>query len=376
MDVSGVGGTGTITFMLTWSCDIRCEHCCQDHRRDFLPAARVIEVVKALHADGLVTRLSLTGGEPFIRYDDLVQITRQAACLRVPSAIVTNALWCHSEEVARHKLGQLSANGLDLLVVSYDSYHAAFVPMARVTHLLSVAAILGIETIVYATIGDAEARSETERLISELTRRTGVRVVRRRLVPVGYARNCEAPSLAVPFHELDTACPIRQLCTVWPDGRVFPCCTAGTHPNLCVGNLRTDPIREIVVRLRTSLLLRTIWQEGPGAVMAQLPDATRARLLRRRYVSACHLCYAVMDEQGTSDVPAHISQQDDVLVGRIVRDAALASQSQRLSSKPKFPVRIRTIVDGAMLPVVNGGTESCGRAIHGARETVGCEYGE
>lgn len=319
-------GSGQLSLQLTWSCDIACAHCCQDHVKLRLGAELGRRVISGFHQLGLVTRLGFTGGEPFVVYSDLCELARHAAGLGLPFGLVTNGRWATTPARTREKLRPLVETGLDILAVSYDSYHAEFVPPDRVVSLAEIAQEAGVHCLLYVSLGAGPEKEETERLVEGIVERCSIEVRRRPVVPVGHARG-RGHDFGFPLATLDASCPIRELCTVWPTGEVLPCGSAGAHARLAVGNVRHEPVEVIAGRLKSSPLHRIIHEEGLLGIVLRLPPERQEKLLKARFVSPCHLCHSLLADP---EIAAAIDAMEAERFGPVetaLRESALRYRS-------------------------------------------------
>lgn len=327
--------TGQLTLQLTWSCDIRCRHCCQEHLNIHLPTEDARRAIESFNQLDLMTRVGFTGGEPFLRYRDLVALAELCSDLGLPFGVVTNGRWCRSRALGATRIAQLASLGLDMVVVSYDAYHADYVPISNVTSLIREAQSRVANVQMYVTEGDDTDNQETETLLARIQAECiGLTVKRRRLVPVGYGAGISVSHFSSILAELDTACPSRELCTIWPDGRVFPCCTAGTHPRLEVGNIFRDSIEDIAGRLQTSRLLDLIHREGLTGVLCRLPPQLRHQFAQRRYVSACHLCFELMNDAEIAHLLRTISFDALDIASSVLLTASMLNSAAETRTTP------------------------------------------
>jgi hypothetical protein len=282
-----------LTLQITWACDIRCAHCNQDHVKTDLDLGLAKQALSTLAGLGEINRYSFTGGEAFLRYANMLVLAQHGAALGLPFGVITNGRWARSMAVVRERLAALHALGMDMLVVSYDPYHAAFVPASCMQMLLDEAARLGVPTQVYVSRADTTPYGELASAVAERFGISADDVPVRDVVPLGHGAALPTPA-AVPFVDVDKECPVVNDYNIWPDGEVLPCCSAGTHIGLSLGNLHRDGIDAIVQRRHRSRLLAMIHQHDLGEIVIRLPPRLRDRLAAQTYVSACHLCHELV----------------------------------------------------------------------------------
>jgi hypothetical protein len=76
-------------------------------------------------------QVHLTGGEPFIFFDLLLEGTRIAADLGLTVYVETGAAWCVDEAKTRDRFATLQEAGLAAVLISCSPFHAEKVPPAR-----------------------------------------------------------------------------------------------------------------------------------------------------------------------------------------------------------------------------------------------------
>ncbi len=111
---------------------------------------------------GLNYGLHLTGGEPFLHYDELLEATRIASDLGVPSLFVeTNSFWCREDDSTWDKLEELRRAGLKGIMISVNPFYLEYVPFENTKRAVRIGReIFGREAVVYQT----EYLHEFERL--------------------------------------------------------------------------------------------------------------------------------------------------------------------------------------------------------------------
>ncbi|MEM3586711.1 MAG: hypothetical protein QXO71_05240, partial [Candidatus Jordarchaeaceae archaeon] len=100
---------------------------------------------------GINYGLHLTGGEPFLNFELLVEGVEMAESLGIPSIFVeTNAFWCSDDESVREKFIRLRKAGLDGVLVSVNPFILEQVPFERTVRAIKVGReVFGVNVIVY-----------------------------------------------------------------------------------------------------------------------------------------------------------------------------------------------------------------------------------
>lgn len=133
--------------LLSYKCTSACRHCmyaCSPSRdADWLDEDDAEIILTALsramrgkYPDpgqvGVNDGIHFTGGEPFLNFDLLLELTSMARRLDIPTTFVeTNGYWATSDRTARQKLRRLKDAGLDGLLISANPFILEHVPFER-----------------------------------------------------------------------------------------------------------------------------------------------------------------------------------------------------------------------------------------------------
>ncbi|MFQ6036596.1 MAG: radical SAM/SPASM domain-containing protein [Sedimentisphaerales bacterium] len=141
--------------LLTYKCNAACEFCyyhCSPQKNGLMPIDTAIAAWQSLK--NLVTdsaKIHLTGGEPFLHWDHLVQILEQAKKQNLGKVffVETNGFWAASEKIIIQQLKTLDELGMERLKISTDPFHQEYIDIEPVRLLASLAAeILGPERVL------------------------------------------------------------------------------------------------------------------------------------------------------------------------------------------------------------------------------------
>lgn len=293
-----------LTFQVTWKCDIRCSHCFQLHASPHLKDDSAISFIDELASQKLISRLAFTGGEATIRGESVKKIAAHGKNRwRMKFGMVTNASWATSPRVSVDMIDSMESCGLDQLTISYDHFHAEWVPLDNAINALRAAKSRGIATTIYATFESDVDREKTVALLNEILVSTSTSVQWRRVIPVGAATGCERIPGAIPYHNLARACPsTNTFASVWPDGSLLPCCTAGTHRRLALGNIYTDEHATLIRKLIHQSPASAVRRFGIDALKNGLSRDNVAAVDRSFYTSSCHACHKLLDLHNSESI--------------------------------------------------------------------------
>jgi MoaA/NifB/PqqE/SkfB family radical SAM enzyme len=128
--------------MLTYKCPASCEFCYYNSGPDkggLMPVDMAIKAWQSLiDLAGERARVHITGGEPFLYFDHLLELAHQAQKLGLGGfdTVETNGFWATDRKVVLDRLGQLDKAGMGRLKVSWDPFHAEFIDIECVKTLV------------------------------------------------------------------------------------------------------------------------------------------------------------------------------------------------------------------------------------------------
>ena len=131
-----------IAFGYSTRCNIKCSHCvavgdAPDNPKMELGRAR--EIIREMAAAG-VDGISFTAGEPFIYFDDLLELVSLCRDLSIYTRIVTNSFWAKNQQQAEqtHKVEVIEEarllNQEQPCVAQPEQAHACSIPEAGRNH--------------------------------------------------------------------------------------------------------------------------------------------------------------------------------------------------------------------------------------------------
>lgn len=280
--------------VLTRRCNAACAHCssgCGPDQTAALGRDEIFRLMRdAARLAGEPVRFALTGGEPFLDFDLLLDIAREARRLGGTATCVTNAYWAANDARARDLLGRLKAAGLTILAVSTSPFHERFVRRERVARALRIARELGFDI----TLKYVRARSDdrTPQMVRDWAHEAGAGEVQD-IALMPYLR----PGASLPAGEFALGrelpagpCPGAAM-TLREDGMIMACCTPGAEGDaFALGHARSRPLAEIKARFDHSGWLRLLRERGPAWFAGQAHAHGLGHRLRAGYTDACDLC--------------------------------------------------------------------------------------
>ena len=141
--------------LFTYKCNASCEFCyynCSPKQGGLMSVERAISAWQSLkELVGDNAKIHITGGEPFLYWDRLVEILREAKehNLGPVDMIETNGFWATDEEIVKDRLKTLDGLGMNRLKISCDPFHQEYVDIGPVKRLAKVAGeLLGEDRVL------------------------------------------------------------------------------------------------------------------------------------------------------------------------------------------------------------------------------------
>lgn len=285
----------SVGLLLTYRCSAACEfcyYCCTPAKGGLLPVETCLAAWRSLRKmAGEAGRVHLTGGEPFLFWERLVEILAagQGENLGPVDLVETNGSWASSEELVRGRLQTLRDLGVRRLKVSVDPFHQEYVDIEKVRLLARVAQdVFGPDRVLVRWqeyLVDGGPPADRDRAYMEAYQTHRFRFAGRAAGRLGEllasgpvealaSVNCLGDFLGAKGVHID------------PYGNVF----GGTCSGIIVGNINETPLEEIWRRFTPTqnAVIRTLCERGPYGLLADAEGQGYQRLAR--YADKCHLC--------------------------------------------------------------------------------------
>ncbi|MEW5759653.1 MAG: radical SAM protein [Candidatus Thermoplasmatota archaeon] len=292
-----------VDLLITYKCPSKCKHCLYKsgpHREGVMDVKDAKDYLNQLK-DYSLKWVTITGGEPFMYYDRLLEIVKIAKDINPGSIwVLTNAYWAKSRENAREKLLKLRGAGLTHIMFSVDCFHQEYIPVECVSNALGAAKDVGFEQIQVDSylLSYPESKNQfdlsTLRILSQINLenikcnqytpmvggRTAELLTKYFSCNQGIHRDkCKLPSwiggdLREPLGiEID------------PFGYVYFC------PGLTIGNAKEKELARIIEDYDCTKhpIIKIIEREGPIGLLRIAMEKGFVPL--EGYIDKCHLCY-------------------------------------------------------------------------------------
>lgn len=282
-----------IAFGYSTRCNIRCAHCVAAGDiagTQKMELAKAGEIIREMAAAG-VTGISFTAGEPFIYFDDLLELVDLCRELKIYTRIVTNSYWATTPEKTSHLLGMLKQCGLSQLRLSCSRWHQQHVPRQNVLGAARGCMQTGIAYFISFVTDFSEEDDEYE----DYLRGHGLKYFPEPVIYAGRADSFGRKTIFTDYQ--DNCCAMNPYLA--PDLNMYACCDAGSHFNttnfFLLGNLRDHSIDQLLSTSENHPLYNCIRSMGITTLASVAGIKAREIVTYRK----CELCKRLFDSPDT-----------------------------------------------------------------------------
>ena len=288
---------------MTYKCNCSCKFCyydCSPHKNGLMSVDTALSSWRSLKIlAGEATKIHITGGEPFLYWEHLLQNLEEAKKQKLGKVdlIETNGFWAINDKIARQRIKILDGLGMHRIKISTDPFHQEYVDMEPVRRLANIAnEILGSDRVLVRwqkylknpvnmmglslaelkqqyirAMNDYPCRftGRASRELSELTAHTTIEILS--------SMNCKPDFLAAKGVHID------------PFGNIF----SSTCSGIIIGNVNQKPLEDIWKHFhpKWNYFFNTLFDFGP---VGFLDNATKLGYkAAETYASKCHLCTSI-----------------------------------------------------------------------------------
>lgn len=253
-----------VCILYTLKCSATCSHCIvksSPYRSEKFELGVAKEIVYQSSINGKKV-LILSGGEVFLFYNEILELTRHASQCGLDVWIETNGYWASSIEVTSHRIKKLVDAGLSALFVSYDYFHMPYVPFERISNIMDCACSVNLKCEIMFT--PSTNPDEDNRICDTLLARD-YPFYKDELLPYGGAREMFQDESPKSFQDISCCCSMTT--TFLPDGEVYACCNISSDNSrlrstpVYLGNAESCAVSELLTRERENKFLDVISQE-------------------------------------------------------------------------------------------------------------------
>lgn len=282
-----------IAFGYSTRCNIKCAHCvAAEGTADIkkMELAEAKEIIRDMAMAG-VTGVSFTAGEPFIYYDDLLEMVDLCREKNIYTRIVTNSFWATTREKTEQMLGKLKKRGLSQLRMSCSKWHQQHVPRQNVLNAARGCIATGIDYFISFVTDFSEEDDEYESFF----RGNRLKYFPEPVIYAGRAGSLDRKEIFTDYQE--NRCTMNPYLA--PDLSMYACCDAGSHFSntdfFLLGNLKDNSIDQLFRKSETNPLYNCIRSIGVTAIASFAGMKARDIVTYRK----CELCKKLFDSPET-----------------------------------------------------------------------------
>jgi hypothetical protein len=173
MQMAGIPGLEELHLLLTYRCDMECDHCfvwSSPRSWATMSLKDIISIVDQAVEVPTIKTIYFEGGEPFLYFPLLLKGVEYARSNGFDIGVVTNAYWATNDDDASLWLEPLLDRGIVDLSISIDEYHGTNEPKRNVERAVNAAREAGLPVNVLeiqgmkAYTGKAPVESEASEL--------------------------------------------------------------------------------------------------------------------------------------------------------------------------------------------------------------------
>ncbi len=279
-----------IAFGYSTRCNIRCAHCVAAGENPVstkMELAQAKQVIRELAAAD-VRGISFTAGEPFIYFDDILELVDLCSERGIYTRVVTNSFWAGSLEDALAHTKQLQKSGLCQLRLSYSRWHQQHVPAQNILNAARAAIMAGIDYFISFVTDFSEEDDSYEQFLRE----NGVKFFPEPVIYSGRAEVFGRKSLCTDYQ--DNRCAMNPYLA--PDLTMYACCDAGSHFTETrffeLGNLAHSTVEQLFAKSEQSPLYDCIRNMGITTIASYAGFKSREIIGYRK----CELCEKLFND--------------------------------------------------------------------------------
>ncbi len=290
-----------VSVVLTRVCPIQCEHCYSNCGPNASKGDndKIISRILDICSNENVKTILLTGGEPFTKYNFLLEVIKIIKEFNKDIILYTNAYWANSIDIVREKLSQLK--DVTLINTSVDKYHQKFIPLDNIINLVKGAQETGdfySGVVITSEPGDDSLERLVRDKLSEFSQ-DYVELFVHELCLTGRAKD-----VAAEYKDLLVCEYPKGVCTLMTSvidesGNLFGCCTVlekfdYINP-FCHGNVDDEGFDTVYERFRNNKVALGLRVLGPSRLAKMLIASGRGEALKNKKYFESDMCAFCMD---------------------------------------------------------------------------------
>lgn len=282
-------------------CNAACLHCCfscAPDSTDSISENEIDNILDIIKDREDIRQVAITGGEPLLRYDEVIKIIKESSDAGKDVTLITNGFWAKDIDITNKVLKELIYCGLKAITVSYDHFHAQFIPISAVKSLFSVLKNYDVSTALNMVVDREHNGAEIIDKLGETV--FGVPIT---MIPVSRIGrgNCipDEKLYFTDYRNTKLKCPATSWeFVIHHNGFVYPCCSPMVfETSLILGDIRVESIEEIEESLFSNIILLILKEKGLDWFIEKMD----LELDLSKFVSVCEVCKIVFESADNID---------------------------------------------------------------------------
>ncbi len=287
---------------VTDTCTITCQHCAYNCGPKVKGCMSLEDGLHYLRTIDSAEVVSISGGEPFLYFDLLLSLVREAHALERDVWVFTNCYWATPEKNVKTSktskiLKDLKEAGLTKIWLSADGFHQPAIPFSHVKNAISAAVGLGLDVVVDVRfIGSLEDENpvnlRSRKILEKLEELECTEVLKGQPLYVGRGSTLSSylpGKLGIPGGK----CPGPWAGGTWEHpqgvdidlyGEVTLC------PGISIGNTEKYSLDTLEYDPHTHSIIQKL-MKGPRILVEKAQEM--GYVPEMGYINECHLCYEV-----------------------------------------------------------------------------------
>lgn len=290
---------GSIAIVVDQKCNIKCDHCCFSSgpkSAEHLSDDEILEIVQNAATDPDIHTVGFSGGEALLRRDLIIKCLMILSAAGMTSSVTTNGYWGQTAKKAEKEARELKKAGLSVLTVSYDSFHAAYMPAIRIRNILDACRAIHLRCRLNVAITKKLGAAPIIESLGDSI--VGVPVSIFPTEPVGRAEKIGAEELI--RKETDPAalrCPGFEP-TFHFDHKIYPCCSPAVFSTcLSIGKVGDESVSKAVRYIEHNAYFAIIRKEGFGWLYNTAVQMNLIPEQKEGFVDVCELCHILTSNE-------------------------------------------------------------------------------
>ncbi len=259
-----------VNIFLSNQCNAQCEICCRrsgpQETKHCLSPEIVEKVIRDTAEMPGMERVNFSGGEVWLRREEVLSYIRLATSLGLRSTLYTNGFWGKDAGAARDCVAQMAEAGLEKVSFSADKYHQKYIPPEHLKHAMEAVLEAGLKCEVSVMeFADCGTLAWVKEALGEKLLQPPVKTLRHPAIPAGRAKETlKHDDFYRPIVTWMCCCFHMGYLQLAEDGSWIACCGISSTdiPELCVGNVRDVPLREVEAHAMSNDFLKIILLDG------------------------------------------------------------------------------------------------------------------